>query len=116
MSPWSAPRSPAPVVAKRNTPSKTRIAVGRSKRLYVGSGLIQPLDTIRRHLPDVFGRKIFGQSELRKDIFHRNALATALLKPSLTVVEAAAIFVGHWLIVGWSRGHGASDTIEQHEL
>jgi len=80
----------------------------------VGRGFIEPLNPVRRHL--LVEGKILGlETELGQNVLHWNALA-AMRKPSLTVVKAAAVLVGHRFIVWRRRGHGAGDRIEQHKL
>jgi hypothetical protein len=45
----------------------------------IGFGLFEPLDAVGRHLLRIFRREIFRfQTDLSKDVLHRNALAAPL--------------------------------------
>jgi hypothetical protein len=62
----------------------------------------------------VFRRKIFGlKTELRKNLFHGNALAAVPLEPILSVMKAPPVFIGHWLVVRRRRSDGAGDRIRR---
>ena len=55
--------------------------------------------------------QVFGlEAEVGQNVFHRNALATVLHKPGLTLAEAAPVFAGYWLVIcrriGYRMGHG----------
>jgi hypothetical protein len=80
----------------------------------VGLRFIESLDPVRWHL--FVEVNILGlHPELSEHVLHRNTL-TALCKPGLPVQEALAVLLGYRLIVGWRRGQGTPDGIEQHEL
>ena len=73
------------------------------QRSHVRPGFIEPLDPVRRHLlrsGNVFRRK----SELRQDVFHRNALAAPCGKPLTTAAKTLPILGCNGLIVVWRRG------------
>jgi hypothetical protein len=76
-----------------------RVPVQRS---HIRVRFVEPLNPIRRHLLVILGgrRKIFRpQPKLRKDLFHRNALAIVLLEPSWPCGDALSIFLGYRLII-----------------
>jgi len=81
----------------------------------VGTGLIEPLDPVRRHLPGVVRRErevSRSGAELGEDVVHRNA--AVLRKPRLSVVKTAAVLLRNGLVVGRGCGHGAGDGVDHY--